>query len=284
MRVVRGAEVEFEDRVEKPRQGRFRFKRLLEGQPGSPDNFLLQLVETFDDFFSPRHRHNFDQYRFQIRGDFDFDRDGVMSPGVVGYFPEGTRYGPQTSSVDSLTLVLQFGGASGSGYMSERQMSASIAELKKVGTFKDGVFFPNEGTGRKNQDGYEAAWENHNKRKLEYPAQLYQAPIFMNSANFRWHQLPGEPGVAEKALGNFAERRTGIDFLKIDAGARHRGRGHFIYYALSGAGTIGGQAWTKDDVLYTDYDEAHDIVAGEGAEFYVMMLAQARPAALSLAA
>ena len=105
-------------------KGMFRHRTVAAGEPGTPGNFILEMVRTTDDFFSPRHRHNFDQFRYQLEGEFDFDRNGKMAPGIIGYFPEGTPYGPQSSSVSSLTLVLQFGGASGNGYMTQQQMEA----------------------------------------------------------------------------------------------------------------------------------------------------------------
>ena len=39
------------------------------------------------DFSSPRHRHNFDQFRFQIEGTMNFDRNGKMTAGRLGLFP-----------------------------------------------------------------------------------------------------------------------------------------------------------------------------------------------------
>src|SRR6516162_575955 len=64
-----------------------------------------------------------------------------MRPGSIAYFPEGTRYGPQ-KSIDSrtLTLVLQMGGPSGNGYMSEREFQRGLTELKAQGRFENGVF------------------------------------------------------------------------------------------------------------------------------------------------
>src|SRR5262252_9483264 len=119
MRIVHGDQVEEKIRIHQHRQGMFRHRTVAAGEPGTPGNFILELVRTTDDFFSPRHKHNFDQFRYQLEGEFDFDRNGKMTPGTIGYFPEGTPYGPQSSSVSSLTLVLQFGGASGNGYMTQ---------------------------------------------------------------------------------------------------------------------------------------------------------------------
>ena len=113
MLVVHADKIPLTERKDRQRDGKFIERRLLEGAEGSFDNFQFTLVNTGGDFFSPRHRHNFDQFRFQIEGDGGFDRDGVMTPGTVGYFPEGTRYGPQSNKGDLTVLVLQFAGASG---------------------------------------------------------------------------------------------------------------------------------------------------------------------------
>ena len=117
MRIVHGDQIEEKIRIHQHRQGMFRYRTVAAGEPGTPGNFILEMVRTTDDFFSPRHKHNFDQFRYQLEGEFDFDRNGKMTPGIIGYFPEGTPYGPQSSSVSSLTLVLQFGGASGNGLL-----------------------------------------------------------------------------------------------------------------------------------------------------------------------
>ncbi len=97
MQFVQGDEVPIQQRVHQHRVGTFRHQRIMAGELGTPGNFVFEIVHTIDDFFSPRHRHNFDQFRFQLDGEFDFDRNGKMKPGVLGYFPEGAFYGPQSS-------------------------------------------------------------------------------------------------------------------------------------------------------------------------------------------
>ena len=65
-----------------------------------------------------------------------FSQDGsAMKPGSVAYFPEGTYYGPQSCPTGSETLVLQFGGASLSGYISAEEHERASAELAEHGTF-----------------------------------------------------------------------------------------------------------------------------------------------------
>ena len=120
MKIVQGDELEWVRGLEY-RGGTFHYRNLMEGEPGTIDNFQLSMGRNDKDFVSPRHRHNFEQFRFQLEGDLNFARDGMMTPGMVGYFPEGASYGPQTSEATAMTLVLQFGGASGQGYLSRKE-------------------------------------------------------------------------------------------------------------------------------------------------------------------
>jgi len=283
MLIVHADRIPVTERKDRQRDGKFMEKRLLEGAEGSFDNFQFTLVNTGGDFFSPRHRHNFDQFRFQIEGEGGFDRDGTMTPGTVGYFPEGTRYGPQSNKGDLTTLVLQFAGASGNGYTSEAEIARAVRELSQFGEFKGGVFYPKEGTGRKQQDGYEACWEHVNKRKMSYPPERFHHPVFMNSNAFNWQPVAGQ-AAAEKVLGNFDEYGTGIRFVKLAPGGAYKAQGRRLYFALAGAGTAAGDAWQKGDVIHTAVDEAHEIRAAEAAEFFVILMPQFKSAALAKAA
>ena len=114
MKIEQGDELQWERGLEH-RGGMFHFRNLMEGEPGTIDNFQLSMGRASGDFYSPRHHHNFEQIRFQLEGEADFARDGKMTQGMVGYFPEGAFYGPQTQAPGSapITIVLQMGGASG---------------------------------------------------------------------------------------------------------------------------------------------------------------------------
>ena len=102
----------------------FHGRIMVEGEPGTLDNFQLSFGQMGGDFNSPRHRHNFEQIRYQLEGVLDYGRDGKLSAGMVGYFPEACYYGPQSQDPDisCKTIVLQFGGASGSGYLSQAEV------------------------------------------------------------------------------------------------------------------------------------------------------------------
>jgi hypothetical protein len=248
------------------RAGLFRSQSLLNGTEGTPENFYLQLSHTYSDFASPRHRHNFDQVRVQLKGDADFARDGVMRPGTVGYFPEGVFYGPQSIAGESSTLVLQFGGASGSGYISEERFQAGVAELRQHGTFENGIYRRTlEDGGRKNQDAYEAVWEHIHGRRLEYPKSDHAQPVFMDPAAFSWQDEPGRPGVRRKVLGRFSSRGFRMTLLGVAAGARAELAPHAIVFAMQGSGTTAAGAWTRYATLRTGA-AADEVMASEDSE------------------
>src|SRR5262249_33046667 len=240
MRVIRDVELPMVERTETQREGRFVEKTFLKGTPGTLDNFKFYMVQQFGDFYSPRHKHNFEQIRLQLKGTTSYDRDGTMTEGVLGYFPEGTPYGPTTiKSEESLIVILQAGGPSFAGYPSAAEREAAIVELKKTGEFRNGVYFPSPGTGRKNQDAFEACWEQVNRRKLEYPQPRYQRPIFMNTHAFPWRPFEGTAGVAERQFGAF-ELGFGLRSVRIDAGATYGLAGRAIGYVLAGSGSADG--------------------------------------------
>ncbi len=234
------------------RQGMFRAHSMLDGPAGTPGNFYLQLSRTYSDFLSPRHRHNFEQIRVQIEGPADFDRDGVMEPGTVGYFPEGVHYGPQSISGESLTLVLQFGGASGSGYIPEAQFQEGVEKLKATGTFDKGVYKSTGADGRvRSRDAYEAVWEDINGRALKYPANRYQKPVFIDPEAFAWREKNGQVGASRRHLLTASEGELRLASWKLEPGARIQVEPNTIVFVNQGQGHSDGQAWDKWSTLYS---------------------------------
>jgi hypothetical protein len=261
--MVRVINVDDVPMVERPhvREGTLRSRRLLTGEPGSPGNFSLQLSST-PTYYSPRHRHNFDQVRFQLAGDFDFAADGAMKPGSVAYFPEGTYYGPQNCPTVSETLVLQFGGASGSGYISAEQYEQATAELAKHGTFAKGVYTRLKPDGGKiNKDAYEAVWEQVNGRPLAYPGERYLRPVFMDPESFDWIPLAGQSGASCKHLGEFSERRTRLSLYKVNPGAALRLDDHSIYFVAKGSGVASGKAFRQHATIHVASGEQATVTA-----------------------
>ncbi len=261
MKIVQGDEIPFQRGLQY-RGGTFHSRTLMEGEPGTIGNFSLVLGRNEGDFFSPRHRHNFEQIRYAFEGKLDFAKTGKLAEGMVGYFPEAVSYGPQSQKEGevSTALVLQFGGASGSGYLSRDEVKAGMEDLKKYGEFKDGVFHRREAKdGKTNLDAFQAIWEHVNQRPLTYPQPRYEAPVLMDPSHYDWVPVAGAPGVSEKAMGVFTERRTEIRFLKLDAGTAHTVQGRGVYFVLSGRGTVEGETFRRMTTVYAD--------AGERARF-----------------
>lgn len=250
MKITQGDTLEWRRGLEY-RGGTFHFRNLMEGEEGSVDNFKLSVGRSSADFYSPRHRHNFEQIRFVLDGELNFGRDGKMTAGMVGYFPEGVHYGPQTQHSESLAVVLQCGGASGSGYPSRNEVKSAMDALEAFGKFEDGVFRRREGVpGKKNTDGFQAIWEHINQRPMLYPKGRYPAPILMDPANYAWTPVESAAGVEEKLLGVFTERRTEARFLRLAPGGSYYAKGRGVYFVVSGAGTVGGQDYRGQSTVY----------------------------------
>ena len=252
MKIVQGDELQWERGLEY-RGGIFHFKRLLEGETTGIDNFQLSLGRPGGGFYSPRHHHNFEQVRFQLEGELDFARDGKMKAGMVGYFPEGMFYGPQSQEPDStpLTIVLQMGGASGSGYLSRKEVKAGMDALSSEGEFKDGVFRRRQDIpGKRNVDGYQAIWEYVNKRPMVYPKPRYSRPFMMNPAHYEWLPVEGAPGLSEKFLGTFTERRSTARMVRLDPGASFEAQGRSLYFVIDGQGTVGSDVLQRFTTTY----------------------------------
>ncbi|HEX9462316.1 MAG TPA: hypothetical protein VGB82_06925 [Alphaproteobacteria bacterium] len=267
MKIVHGDEVPFKRGLEY-RGGTFHSRTLMEGETGTLGNFSLVLGRNEGDFYSPRHRHNFEQIRFAFEGKLDFDKTGKLNEGMVGYFPEGMSYGPQSQKEGevSTALVLQFGGASGSGYLSRQQVKAGMDELAKLGEFKDGVFHRREANdGKVNLDAFQAIWEHVNGRPMAYPKPRYESPLFLDPANYDWVPVDGASGVSEKLVGVFTERRAAISFLKLDAGAVHSVAGRGVYFVLAGSGMLEREPFRHMTTLYLDKGERATFTARDTA-------------------
>lgn len=206
------------------REGVLEQKFLLTGVDGSPNNYLINVGRTgAGGWQAPRHRHNFDQIRYVIKGNYPYGTGKSMPEGWVGYFPESVPYGPQDRPEGLEMVVCQFGGSAGNGFLSVADREAANDALKEIGEFKNGIFsYVGEDGKRHTQDGSEACFEKAMGRKLTYAKPRYEDLVMMNPANFDW--IPtGEKGVYAKHLGSFTERNTRIGFLKLDEGATWSG-------------------------------------------------------------
>jgi len=279
MKIVQSDELQWQRGLEH-RGGTFHFRRLLDGEEGRIDNFHLTFGKMGGDFYSPRHRHNFEQVRFQLKGTLDYDRDGKLTAGMVGYFPEGAFYGPQSQAPEDepWTIVLQCGGASGSGYLSRDEVKAGMDALEPFGEFEDGVFKRREAPrGKKSMDRFQAIWEHHYGRPLEFPTPRYPGPIMMDPENYDWLPVEEAPGACQKHLGSFTECNTETGFVKLDPGTRWTAAGKTILFTISGKGTVDGEELREYTTIYLDFGETVEIAAEDPCEMLRLGLPDLRP-------
>lgn len=253
MEITHGSQMKFEDPGAKHRPGGLAFKTLSRGTEGSLENHLFVLARQ-EGFYSPRHKHNFDQFRYAIKGNFNLAPNIDLHEGSLAYHPEGVHYGPQDDGKDEMILlVLQFGGASGQGFLSLDQIRAANAELLKKGKFEKGKYYADDrGEGDEPVDGFEAAWTLVNGRQLVYPEPRYNAPIIMNPASFKWRDR-GQ-SAQQKVLGTFSERQVSVKMLKLGEGGRlsvDEGAepSMQLLYVIKGSGKVGDKAIQQESCI-----------------------------------
>jgi hypothetical protein len=283
MKIVHANKLPLVDRVSGGRAGTWKRRGVFADECSGLGNFSLVIYYHDGSFYSPRHHHNFDQFRYQLDGTADFDRNGKMTPGVLSYHPEGAYYGP-TSGPPHTVAVLQFGGPSGSGYMGSQETKAAREALRAVGIFEKGVYRRNPGAeGKKNQDSYEAVWEHVHQRKIVYPKPQYLAPVMVDTNNYPWARLEGVSGVTEQALGTFSNCEIRSARYRLDSGAAFVARGRGIYMVLSGGGTVEGEALQDLTTVYLDDAESVTFKADQTTTILLMgmpsVARMAKPAA-----
>jgi hypothetical protein len=248
------------------------------GGAGTPNAFRLSYGEGAEggEVLSPRHRHTFDQFRFFMGGAFTL-ADYTIPVGYVGYFPESVFYGPQVIDASVKVFSVQFGGASGIGYITPAERPEGMARLRERGSFEGGLFVTVDENGeRHNQDGFEALQEEIRGKKVDYAPPRYSGQVLMDPENFAWSKDPDNPGVAVKLLGRFTERDARVGFVRIDAGASYT-FGHEqapeILFLHTGVISYAGASHPRLTAFSVGADEGpYTLVASETAELLYMKL------------
>jgi hypothetical protein len=268
-------ELPFEE-VRRGRVHMIRRKRLpIASIPGVTIEFSYSIVPM--GYFTPRHRHNFDQIRYTLSG-LQSTGYGDLAPGECGYFPEGVHYGPQKQEEECHALVLQYQGASGEHLLSNEEMNAAYTKMIAQGAvFEDGIFKGKRPDGgRLNKDAYEAIWEEHEGRELTFPKPRYRTPAMMPSENFRWVADGQRPGVETKHLGTFTELRTAIGFMRLAPRASLPGGRQAdteLRYLLEGSVSYGGKVWPAGSYFFLPGDGMVEALStAGGASFFTITL------------
>jgi hypothetical protein len=244
-------------------------KRLFEGEEGSPDNYMLVMSNEPKGYFSPRHRHPWDQIRFCLSGKIPIAKGLYVEAGEIAYFPESAPYGPQEGGEDRIVLLLQFGGASGQGFIGPDRLNEARHELAGQGTFEGGVYAVETAEGRTNRDAYEAIWHHVTGRAPDYVSPAYKIPIVMRPEALHWERT-SEAGVSVRNVGLFPHRGLAIANWKLASGALHRlpaTPAMRFLFVIDGAGTAGGEELRSWSAIRLLPGEGLEIVAGEELEF-----------------
>lgn len=266
--VVRSGRLPWGESMVKHRQaGTMRHKRLFDGTAGSADNYNLAYADESREYYSPSHRHLWDQIRYCAAGAVPIGRTMQVRAGEVAYFPEGVRYGPQEGGPDREVLVLQFGGSSGNGYLSPEQIDRGRTELAAVGSFDGGHFHRHGGGGeRRRQDAYEAVWEHVTGVSAVYPDAIVEAPIVMRPAAFPAVEVDGHAGTRRRRLGTFEPRGVTVDVYELSTGSTVELRcddGVVLAWVTRGTGAVGGEPIEPETALRVRAGESDVLRANE---------------------
>ena len=135
------------------------------------------------------------------------------------------------------------------------------------------MFTRTAGSGRRNQDSYEAVWEHANNRKLVYSKPRYDAPVIFDPDSFDW--TPAGKGVARKPLGIFTERETRIETIRLAAGAEWKaraGKAVRLIFVMSGKGKCGSDAYDRHALIELGSGEAASFRAEKETELLVLAM------------
>jgi hypothetical protein len=188
---------------------------------GLPDiNFRFGFDQIGDGFYTPRHRHNFDQFRYVLYGQMNLGKGLELQEGELVHVPEGTYYGPLNQHGPVGLLVIQFPGPNGAYRISDAEKAVAMEELRAAGGyFEDGIYKVKQADGTTvNKDSYEAVWERVNGKPISYSQPRYETPVIMRPQAFRWLPDAKRKGLEVKQLGVFNEFRTGVSIWRIAPG------------------------------------------------------------------
>jgi len=265
------------DEIEWQRLGRHRgpglqMKSLAFRGDGRGSNLWLSLSEMEDGWYSPRHRHNFDQIRYVLAGETGFTQWDLHA-GECAYFPAGVRYGPQEQHGSALLLTLQFPGAGGQYYLTPEQVEETVARLRAED--------PDFGSGGKGidkdgreRDSYEIVWETHQKTPVSYPAGGYDSPVlFDRSQPFADdHVVGGDVALigAVESNGLQVLRVRSADSLRIVPSAPTRTE---FWILEEGRAVVDGRELRSLSVIQLQAGApACDVTVREAARFTVIRL------------
>ena len=191
-----------------------------------------------------------------------------MTPGMVGYFPEGTSYGPQTSEGTATTFVLQFGGSSGQGYLSRQEVKQGMDALRYDRHVRRRHLPAQRRRARQAQHGRLPGDLGARQRTAAAvsEAPLRQAGDDGSGGTTNGSPSADQPGVYEKLLGVFTERRSEAGIVLVNAGATLTGTGRGLF-RLSRRAAVDGKPLRPLTTVFLERGEKASFTAERETEF-----------------
>jgi hypothetical protein len=206
-----------------------------------------------ENYYSPPHRHTFDQLRFVIEGKTKYGPMRLGS-GDFAYFPEGVFYGPTESLSEELaSCTIQTQGPSWGCFPTDAECAVAGEQLKGRGEMDraTGQFIWADG---KKQDSFEALLEQVQGGPAQYPPQRYRAPIQFHTDQFPWLESKLGAGVMTKPLARFNAGGPDVEMIRVAAGATltgGRAEVHRMWVVFAGSGECGGRNITEGTFIYS---------------------------------
>ena len=201
---------------------------------------------------------------------FHIGESVMLKEGQIGYFPEGLPYGPQDDKGRRLQLVLQFGGASGCGFMSMEDRLRARKELARVGKWEGPNYRHPDG---KLEWGLNVIWRHVFGERLKYAMPRYTKVVLMDPERFNW--ITVAPGVERKFLGAFTEREASVEMIRVKPGARWSSRHASalrLFFVTQGEAECELGSVGKYDTLQAAAGETLEISARTELHLFVMGL------------
>ncbi|MGH7846435.1 MAG: hypothetical protein ACREQW_14860 [Candidatus Binatia bacterium] len=225
---------------------------------------------------NPRHKHDFDQLRYYVRGGENYTKQ-IFGPGDCVYFPEGVPYGPTFTaegSDENVRLGMQFQGPSRRPFFQRVEVQKGDQELLALGgKFEKGLFIWPDG---RKQDSAEAIREHLGGVKLEYPKPRYDEYVVMHSEQYVWQALERVPGVLVKHLGYFNECGPNVKMIQVDAGASTPAGTapcQQVRYVVEGEVTFQGESYSAISCMYFPAHVPYPATSSaQGAKLLVVQL------------
>ena len=181
--------------------------------------FRIHTADHPHDFFSPRHRHTFDQVRYMINGSVRYG-DRTYVEGDCIYIPAGCTYGPMqlTESKENFKhFNIQYQGIAWIPYYPPTEFVDSRRALMAQGRFHHGTFTWKDG---RQQDAFEVLLEHKTGKPVKYPEPPYEDYVVVRGRNVAWRPAAGYPGVEVKHLGHFTEVGPHMQLVRMASGTR----------------------------------------------------------------